>query len=237
VILLLHGFGGDVRQWKELVGQLRGATTISLDLVGFGCSDRPSVAYDLDTHWRYLIGFMDALQIRRAILVGSSMGASVALWTAARSPDRVSALTLFAPSAYPGSMRHRWPGNLVYRPGVLNWIAKQIVGGWAFRTMFPTSLGRQALDVTASYDNRFSEALQLVRQPTLLVWSRGDSRVPFSYSSQYREKLPQARFLEAPSDAGHGAASRPSREVIEAIGHLVSQVDSSSRPSQTLPVQ
>jgi pimeloyl-ACP methyl ester carboxylesterase len=222
-LIMLHGFGGDLSGWEPLISRIACARMISLDLIGFGLSDRPPIAYDLDTQRRYLVAFMDRMNIKNAVLVGTSMGASIALWTAARSPERVAGLVLFAPSAYPGSMRHRWPGDLIYRPGVLNRAMRVVAGSPLYDLLFPRSLGRQALDVTASYTGAFTEGLNAVHQPLLLVWSRGDKRVPFSYTGRYRELLPQAQFIEAPREAGHGAAGRPTSEIVDGVCRIAAQ--------------
>jgi len=220
-VIMLHGFGGDLLDWGPLMQKIDCAKVISLDLVGFGGSDKPALTYDLETQQKYLVAFMDRMNIRKAVLVGTSMGASIALWTASRSPERVAGLVVFAPSAYPGSMRHRWPGDWFYRPNLLNSFARYLASMKLFEMIFPNSLGRQALDVTASYDGRFLEALSKVHQPLLLVWSRGDQRVPYSYSERYRELLPQAQFIEAPEKAGHEAAGHPTPEIVEGMCRLI----------------
>jgi pimeloyl-ACP methyl ester carboxylesterase len=222
-LIMLHGFGGNLSGWDPLTGRIDCASMISLDLIGFGLSDRPAITYDLDTQRKYLIAFMDRMNITKAVLVGSSMGASLAIWTAACSPERVAGLVLFAPSAYPGSIRHRWPGELIYRPGVLNSAMRAVAGSRLFDLLFPWSLGRQALDVTASYTGAFTAGLNAVHQPLLLIWSRGDQRVPFSYSGRYRELLPQAQFIEAPREAGHSAYGHPTREIVEGICNIAAQ--------------
>lgn len=224
VMIMLHGFGGSLQEWAPLMNEVTCAKLISPDLIGFGQSDRPAdITYDLETQRKYLIAFMDKLNIKKAVLAGSSMGASLALWAASRSPERIAGLAAFAPSAYPGSMRHRWPGNYLYRPNLLNKLARSVVNTGLFKALFPNSLGRQALEVTASYDSRFLEALPAIRQPMLLVWSRGDLRVPFSFSDRYREVLPQARFIEAPQEAGHGAAGHPTPGIVAGLCDIVSQ--------------
>ncbi len=205
-IILLHGFGGNLKSWDPLSSYLKCGRLISLDIIGFGGSDRPRIKYDLETHRRYLIKFMDVLKIERAVLVGSSMGASIAVWTASNSHERVLALILFAPSGYPGSMKHKWPAHMLYKPGILNRVARQFVESSLYEILFPDSLGRQALCVTASYDNSFAEALYRINQPTMLFWSSGDRRVPLSFSKAYRDNIPQMDFIELPYAAGHGGA-------------------------------
>lgn len=205
-IILLHGFAGSLESWKPVMKHLTCCRSIALDLIGFGDSSCPDITFDLETQRRYLLGFMDAMNIDRAVLVGSSMGASLAAWTAAHSPNRIQAIVLSAPSAYPGSLTYPWPFSLVYRPGNLNKMALKCVRTNLFQYLFPKSFARQALDITASYDDSFASALKKIGQPTLLIWSRGDRKVPFNYNLRYRELIQRTTFIEAPEEAGHGAA-------------------------------
>ena len=203
-LILLHGFGGSLEEWEPVVPALSGRV-IRLDLPGFGASDRPPISYDLETQRRYLIAFMDALEIPRATLVGRSMGASLAAWAAAHSPDRIEAVVLSAPSGYPGSLTYGWPYGTLYRPGIANRAVGMVARTWVFRRLFPHSFAQQAVTVSASYDTAFAEALTRIRQPTLLFWSRGDGVVPFSYSAEYRKRIPHAELIEFPAAAAHHA--------------------------------
>jgi pimeloyl-ACP methyl ester carboxylesterase len=222
-IVMLHGFGGNLSEWDKLAGMVTCAKAISLDLIGFGLSEKPLIDYNLETQRKHLLGFLDAMDIPKAVLVGSSMGSSIALYTAARSPERVAGLVVFAPSAYPGSMRHAWPGDIFYKPGFPNRMLRAIVGMKLFRVLFPMSLGRQAMDITASYNHAFANLLPSIHQPVLLVWSRGDTRVPFTYSERYKELLQNVRFIEAPQNTGHGAASNPTPEILDGLCELVAK--------------
>lgn len=222
-IVMLHGFGGNLSDWEIIAEKVKCAKTVSLDLVGFGLSEKPPMDYSIETQRNYLLAFLDAMNIEKAVLVGSSMGASIALWTAAKSPERVAGLVVFAPSAYPDSMRHAWPGDIFYKPGFPNRILRAIVGMQIFRTLFPKSLGLQAIDITASYNHEFVNLLSAIQQPVLLIWSHGDKRVPFTYSEQYKKLLRNVEFIEAPKKLGHRAASNPTPEIQDGICTLVAK--------------
>lgn len=61
-----------------------------------GCGGSgPAPAYDLDAQINELIGFLDALQIRRAIFAGHSSGGGKVLRLARLHPDRVERLVTF----------------------------------------------------------------------------------------------------------------------------------------------
>ncbi|MGA6829273.1 alpha/beta fold hydrolase [Nitrospira sp. NS4] len=94
-VILIHGFGGSMWQWEyqqaALAGQFR---VITPDLLGAGLSDKPKIEYRPDQLLEFLVGFMDALQIPQAAMVGNSMGAGIAIGLALDHPGRVSTLIL-----------------------------------------------------------------------------------------------------------------------------------------------
>lgn len=92
VVLLLHSGVCDRRMWDAQFTALvaAGHRVVRCDLRGFGETpiDRPH------THCDDVVELLDTLGVERAALVGSSFGGEVALETAVRHPDRVSALVL-----------------------------------------------------------------------------------------------------------------------------------------------
>jgi pimeloyl-ACP methyl ester carboxylesterase len=71
--------------------------------------DRPgwdgrSAPRDLRGNAQAVVELLDARDIDRAVLVGHSLGAAVAVWTAVEHPERVSALVLAAPAANRASL-------------------------------------------------------------------------------------------------------------------------------------
>jgi pimeloyl-ACP methyl ester carboxylesterase len=100
-VLLIHGGFGDRRmwdpQWPDLVP---GAFLVRMDLRGFGASSFPTAAYSATDD---VLAVLDALDIRRAHLVGNSMGGALAIDFALAHPDRVASLVVEAsgPNGYP----------------------------------------------------------------------------------------------------------------------------------------
>ena len=76
VLIFLHGFGGSLGGWEKTMSMLSGNQCVALDLIGFGGSSRPPLQYDLETQRKYLIAFMNVLNIEHAVLIGHSMGGS-----------------------------------------------------------------------------------------------------------------------------------------------------------------
>lgn len=209
-ILMLHGFASSLETWRRLAPRIDCGSSVALDLPGFGGSDRPEISYDLETQSRLLVCFMDALGIDRVALLGQSMGASLALWTAAHFPDRVSRLVLFSPSGLPGSLQYDGIHGALVRPGPANRVARLIVGLPGVRASLQNSLALQGLTVATSYDERFVDVVRQVEQPSLLVWSEADRRVPFRFADRYVRLLDSARLVRLPPRVAHsGPRYRP----------------------------
>ncbi|HEX8693713.1 MAG TPA: alpha/beta fold hydrolase [Longimicrobium sp.] len=98
-VVLLHGGGLDHTSWDPQVDPLsRAFRVIRYDARGHGRSTPPTGPFSMaDDLGRVL----DHLGVRRAHLVGLSMGAGAAYGFAARHPERVETLTLVSMSGPP----------------------------------------------------------------------------------------------------------------------------------------
>lgn len=91
-VVLVHGFAESADTWDPLGRTLAGHRQVyALDLSGWGYSQRKA-PYDADHLAMQVLGFLDALHLDHATLVGHSTGAAVVAAAALRSPDRVSQL-------------------------------------------------------------------------------------------------------------------------------------------------
>ena len=97
-VLLLHGFGGEIWLWEKQVAALsKGYRLYIPDLIGYGYSDRPEVDYTPALFIASLKQFMDHLGLKRASLIGNSMGGGIALAFALTHPEQVEKLVLIDP--------------------------------------------------------------------------------------------------------------------------------------------
>ncbi|MGH2953609.1 MAG: alpha/beta fold hydrolase [Solirubrobacterales bacterium] len=99
-VICLHGLGSNKASFFETVAALAPDHTVhALDLPGFGSSAKPARApYDALWFAAAIRGYMDAMAIERAHLIGNSMGGRVAVEVALREPERVATLSLLAPA-------------------------------------------------------------------------------------------------------------------------------------------
>lgn len=105
-ILMLHEGLGSVGTWRDFPARLARATgrrVVAWSRQGHGGSDplpAPRLPDYMHREAMLVPRLMDKLGIGRAILFGHSDGASIALITAARAPERVAALILEAPHVF-----------------------------------------------------------------------------------------------------------------------------------------
>jgi pimeloyl-ACP methyl ester carboxylesterase len=94
-VVLLHGLGGDGSRWTPNIEPLaKDFHVFALDQIGFGESDKPLANYHTGMLAEFLVGFLKAVGVQKASLVGNSMGAAVALYTAAKFPAAVDRIVL-----------------------------------------------------------------------------------------------------------------------------------------------
>lgn len=102
--MLLHGLSQQRKYWLPVLSRLRTSRVVTLDQRAHGdaadaASARGSVIgpdadYGMDRLAMDVVEALDALSIPRAIVVGHSWGASVALHAAASNPERFGACAL-----------------------------------------------------------------------------------------------------------------------------------------------
>jgi pimeloyl-ACP methyl ester carboxylesterase len=93
-IVFLHYGGANLMMWQRAVPYFEGGYHLILvDLRDHGKSDKPQAGDDIDQMAADVTGMMNSLQLEKAHLVGSSLGAEVALALAANFPEKVISLT------------------------------------------------------------------------------------------------------------------------------------------------
>lgn len=99
--LLIHGWGGSSRYWRETIARLRSSFRLIVpDLPGVGRSQPVRRAFDMVGHLAAVEALLAELNVRQAHIVGHSMGAGVSMVLAARRPELVDRLVLTSISLF-----------------------------------------------------------------------------------------------------------------------------------------
>jgi haloalkane dehalogenase len=83
-VLFLHGNPTSSYLWRNIIPHLSGRyRAIAVDLIGMGKSDKPDIAYTYQDHARYVMAFIEAMDLRDLTLVihdwGSVLGFDYAM--------------------------------------------------------------------------------------------------------------------------------------------------------------
>jgi pimeloyl-ACP methyl ester carboxylesterase len=100
-LLLVHGIHAAASsfEWRFNVDELaRHHTVFTIDLLGFGRSDRPPIRYSARLYLALLTDFAAQVIAQPAAIVASSLSAAYAIVLGARDPGRFPALVLVAPT-------------------------------------------------------------------------------------------------------------------------------------------
>jgi 4,5:9,10-diseco-3-hydroxy-5,9,17-trioxoandrosta-1(10),2-diene-4-oate hydrolase len=230
-LLLLHGLVGSAKNWQPNISFLsQHATVYAIDLFNMGESER---VVGLDAGLKAtadgLDGLLDALGLAKVDVAGHSHGGAVAMMLAARHPERIRKLILFAPANPFCDFGHQLIRFYQTRFG--RWFARQI-------PMLPRGLKATALSRMYGDPSRITEgtlegyinglqipgtvdhilgilqswfddmlALRsvlsvLADMPTLLIWGDRDRTVGLPSAHRLQQILMRSKLLVIPG-VGH----------------------------------
>ena len=231
-VVLFHGLGATCASLlPTLVDLSRDHHVISVDLPGFGESDKPARRLDTAYQADWAVAFLDAVGVERAHLVGNSMGGRLALEVGLRAPARADRLVLLAPSlawrryraaarfvrllrpelaATPLPVLHglvvRFLRSMFAQPKRLSHPAANAAAD-EFVRLFATPAARIALfnaarEIYLEDPHDFWNRLPGLEWPALFIFGDKDWLVPRAFERHVRKALPAAR-CETFDDCGH----------------------------------
>lgn len=203
-IIFLHGFNGHLSVWDSVWEHIETcAHLVRLDLPGFGQSEWRGYDFSMETQSERLIALMDRLNIESVILVGASMGGSLAAITSAKYPERVEGLILLAPSGYPGALQINEVTAYLKESWLSHSLVRLLTHNPLFKTLFPDSKYIQAVSATGSYGENWKNTAKLSAAPTVLFWSRGDKGVPYKFAEATASLFKYHSLVSLHPSAGH----------------------------------
>jgi pimeloyl-ACP methyl ester carboxylesterase len=230
-LVLIHGLVGSASNWRRNIAALaRDASVYAIDLVNMGQSQRiadldPSLTATADR----VASWMAALGLTDADIVGHSHGGAVAQLLAARHPERVRSLTLFAP-INPFNTLDNWmirlyssaPGRQLARvaPFLPQWVQRIALGrmygdparvshgtleGYVAGLRVPGTVGHVMSIVrgwAADKATLTATLPQIAHIPTLLMWGDRDRAVSVDSGRKLHRQLSCAELIVVPG-GGH----------------------------------
>jgi pimeloyl-ACP methyl ester carboxylesterase len=183
-LLLLHALGEDGRDWHGVLPELARTHRVYVpDLRGHGASGFPG-RYSFELMRDDVLGFLDALGIPDAVLIGHSLGGMVALLLAEDAPHRLTRLVLEdCPTAKPGAL-DRPPLPPPDEPVPFDFA---VVNAIRYQLTNP--------------DPAWWDRTEAVPIPTLVIGGGPDSQIPQELLAELADRIPDATFVTIA--AGH----------------------------------
>lgn len=100
LVVLIHGLAQDSRGWEQVQEALSDWRTVAYDLRGHGETTVGAPQGTLEQLGEDLVGLLE--QLGPAVVVGFSLGGTIALWAAAERPDLVRGLVVLGTSSTVG---------------------------------------------------------------------------------------------------------------------------------------
>ena len=102
-LLFLHGHRSDSLRFKGIIDKLAERFQVfAADLPGFGKSSKLPVWHNLYNYQKYLLSFVEKIGLSNFVLVGGSMGGSLAILLSQKIPEKIKKVILFG-AVYDGN--------------------------------------------------------------------------------------------------------------------------------------
>ena len=140
-LVLVHGFQASLRWFNRVTPALtREHRVIRLDLLGHGASEKPREGYSMEEQADLVADVMRRMGVRRAAVVGHSMGGQVAIALAERHRGLVERLMVIGTA----------PENRFNRNRLARRVAALPVIGHALRRVLPHAAYRRQVDLAVA---------------------------------------------------------------------------------------
>ncbi len=266
-VLLVHGIHAAAwsYEWHDNVDYIaRGNTVYTIDLRGFGRSDRPAIRYSARLFISLISDFVHQVVGQPCVLVATSLSGAYAIVLGARDPERFPAIALIAPT---GLVRLNKTAGVANEAGRLA-VETPIVGTAMFNALVSKRSLRYYLEKTYADNSIVTDdlvdiyywashqrgarhapaaflsghlnidvrhALRRLTQPALLVWGEEGSAAPIEEYRGFRAIKPDMELAVLTPAGDLPHDERPDDFNVILSSWLTRQSLSSAHTPATLP--
>ncbi len=222
-IILLHGLGASLESWYFNVDALgQEFRVFAPDIVYFGKSAKPERDPQHADFVDFTLHFMDAFALERVVLVGNSMGGTIAAKVAMLHPERVASLILADSAGFghelawwlrlrtlfdwrPSGTPPPWLARIGLRAifhdpaRISDEVLELLIG--VEQDVESMQTARRVLNIGVDWRGLKPYLLQEIRDaahqisvPTLILWGKEDQVVPVQHAYTAQKIIPNARL-------------------------------------------
>ena len=229
-IVLIHANFASLLSWDDAVESLKKThRVLRFDMTGHGLTGPdPSGDYSLERTVELTSRFVDALQLKRFSIGGTSLGGTVALHYTAAHPERVERLILLSPGSLEGRSMQRAGRTVPKAADILKYITPRVLAKFMLTSRFgdPSKVNDKLIDQwydmwmlegqraailarLRSYSSAdIVKVTAAIRVPTLILWGEKNPQAPVEQAEELRKMLtnaPEVTVITYPG-IGHMAA-------------------------------
>ena len=221
-LLILHGWGSRSDNWQKVGEALakNGIKVVIPDLPGFGQSDKPLTAWNLDDYCDFVEEFVRVLNLDKFYLLGHSFGGEIAIKYSLKFPEKIDKLFLVSASC----IRTRdLKKKLLY-------IISKIFKVFSFIPLLRKAFYRFVVGKSDYLSTQgvmrdtylkiiaqdLSGVLSKVQVPTVVIWGEKDNITPLNDARVINQKIKGSK-LEIIPNVGHDLNLKTPEKLSEAI--------------------
>lgn len=223
VVVILEGWGTNVKVYESVAACIEEKyRVIRLDFPGFGKSDEPKEAWNVDAFTDFTLDFFKTINIQKATLIGHSYGGRVIIKMATRENldfDITNIVLIDSAGVVPEKTaaqkakikRYKILKKMVDNP-VVHGMFPELVDNWKKRQgsedyRNATPVMRQCLVMAVNED--LKELFPLVKQEVLLIWGDNDTATPISDAHIMERMMPNAGLAVIPGTGHYSFLDNP----------------------------
>jgi pyruvate dehydrogenase E2 component (dihydrolipoamide acetyltransferase) len=221
VVLLLHGFGGDLDNWMFNLDSLAEKhRLLALDLPGHGQSVKTNVDPSLPGMATFVRKFLDVLSVSSVHVVGHSMGGAIAMQLASDSPETVKSLGLICSAGLGPDINSDYLRGFVEAQSQqeLKLVLQQLFVDESlvnlqlvndllnYKRMDGVEATLKALSetlISAGEQTFLTDNIVASGIPVLVIWGKQDRIIPVSHAQNYSVAGGSCVEVEIFDSAGH----------------------------------
>jgi len=231
VVLLLHGFGGDLDNWMFNLDSLAEKhRLLALDLPGHGQSVKTNVDPSLSGMATFVRKFLDVLSVSSVHVVGHSMGGAIAMQLASDSPETVKSLGLICSAGLGPDINSDYLRGFVEAQSQqeLKLVLQQLFVDESlvnlqlvndllnYKRMDGVEATLKALSetlISAGEQTFLNDNIVASGIPVLVIWGKQDRIIPVSHAQNYSAAGGSCVEVEIFDSAGHMVQMEKAYEV------------------------
>ncbi len=201
---------------------------------GFGGSEEPGWLDTIHDLAYFYLDFLEQLDLKDVLLVGSSIGGWLALEIAVRNTSRIRALTvvgplgIYVPGLKRGDMFLWSPEEKVRNLFFDQKIAEQILAQPTTPEQVETEVKNQYTVARLAWEPRMFDPhlakwLHRVKMPTQIIWGDSDRVLPAGYAAEFAKLIPGAR-VDIVRQCGHTPHTERPQEFVRLVREFAAQI-------------